>query len=106
MVNGIKGHAYTWSKSWIEFKAPNAWGVYSLGDKRGGVIFVGRGNIRERLLSHWNRQNSGDLAIWDHNPAYFRFELTPRPAERQAELVRDLKPSCVQATRLRFPKLW
>lgn len=29
-MNEIKGHDYTWSKSWIEFKAPNAQGVYSL----------------------------------------------------------------------------
>lgn len=63
---GIKGHEYTWSKSWIEFKAPDAPGVYCLRDKEGKVLFIGKGKVRERLLSHWNRENSTDEAIWNH----------------------------------------
>lgn len=80
-----KSHNYAWSKAWIDFQAPNATGVYWLRDKEGKTLFVGKGNVRERLLSHWNRENSTDLAIWDHSPATFRFELTRHPAERQAE---------------------
>jgi hypothetical protein len=38
-------------------------------------------DIRERLLSHWNHEKPGDLAIWDHNPATFRFELSAHPAQ-------------------------
>lgn len=91
-------HAYVWSKAWIEFQAPSAQGVYWLRDKEGRTIFVGKGNIRERLLGHWNHEKPADLAIWSHNPATFRFELTGRPAERQAELVRELKPLCQPAT--------
>ena len=45
-MTGIKGHDYTWSNSWIEFKAPNAQGVYCLLDKEGNVLFIGKGNIR------------------------------------------------------------
>jgi len=90
----IKGHDYTWSQSWIEFKAPNALGVYCLRGKDGKVIFIGKGNILERLLSHWLKENSADAAIWDHAPATFRFELTTHPAEREAELIRELNPSC------------
>lgn len=101
-----KSHDNTWSKSWIEFEAPNAQGVYSLRDKEGKVIFVGKGNIRERLLSHWNRQDAADLAIWDHDPASFRFELTRHPAARAAELIRELKPVCGQPTHPKFPKFW
>ncbi len=93
-MKDIQGHDYTWTKSWIEFKAPNEPGVYSLRDREGRLIYVGKGNIRERLLSHWNRENSTDLAIWSHNPRTFRFELTRHPAERQAELVRELHPIC------------
>ena len=39
----IKGHDYTWSNSWIEFKAPSAQGVYCLRDKQGKVVFIGAG---------------------------------------------------------------
>lgn len=105
-MRGIKSHDYSWSKSWIEFRVPNAQGVYSIQDKAGKVIFVGKGNVRERLLKHWDRKNSIDASLWNYNPATFRFELTDRPAEREAELVHDLKPPCNQAARSRFPKFW
>jgi excinuclease UvrABC nuclease subunit len=89
-----KSHDYAWSKSWIEFKAPNEQGVYWLRDKEGKTLFVGKGNVRERLLSHWYKENSTDLAIWGHDPATFRFELTNNPAQREAELIRELHPAC------------
>ena len=41
-MSGIKGHDYTWSKSWIEFKAPDALGVYCL---RGWRIRSGIWNV-------------------------------------------------------------
>lgn len=102
----IKGHDYTWSQSWIEFKAPNAQGVYSLLNKDGKALFIGKGNIRERLLSHWNQENSTDAEIWSYAPTFFRFELTTRPAEREAELIREFKPSCNPVAHSRFPKFW
>jgi hypothetical protein len=97
-----KSHDYAWTKSWIEFKAPNEQGVYWLRDKDGKALFVGKGNILERLLSHWNHEKPADLAIWDHNPATFRFELSAHPADRHAELVRELKPLCQPAPRSIF----
>jgi hypothetical protein len=83
-----KTHAYAWSVSWIEFTAPNVQGVYWLRDKEGNTIFIGKGNVRERLLGHWNRTNpAADLAIWNHSPQSFRFELTNHPARREAKLL-------------------
>lgn len=102
----IRGQDYTWSKPWIEQIAPNSQGVYCLQDKEGKVLFIGKGKVRERLLSHWNRQNSADAAIWDHSPAVFRFELTAHPDDREADLIRALKPSCNPAPRSKFPKFW
>lgn len=90
----------------IEFKAPNALGVYCIQDKDGKVLVIGKGKVRERLLSHWNHENSTDAAIWDHNPVIFRFELTTDPAEREAELIQELKPSCNPVANSRFPKFW
>jgi excinuclease UvrABC nuclease subunit len=95
-----------WSRSWIEFKAPNSQGVYCLRDEEGNVLFIGKGKIRERLLSHWNRENPADEAIWDHAPSIFRFELTARPDKREAELIKELKPSCIPTAHSRFPKFW
>ena len=81
---GIKGHGYTWNQSWIQFKAPSASGIYCLLDKHGKVIFIGKGNIRERLLGHWNQENSADAEPWNYAPATFRFELTTQPAKEFA----------------------
>jgi excinuclease UvrABC nuclease subunit len=105
-LNENKSLCYTWSKSWIEYKAPNAEGVHSIRDKEVKVIFIGKGNIRQRLLSHWNRENPTDASILDHDPATFQFELTNRPAEREAELIRELKPTCRQMSHSKFPKFW
>ena len=69
-----KSRDYAWNKGWIEFEAPNAHGVYWLRAKDGQTIYVGKGNIRQRLLSHWDHKKPGDLAIWDRNPATFAFE--------------------------------
>jgi len=80
-MKDIRGHDYLLNQSWIEFKAPNAQGVYCLRDKEGKVIFIGKGNVRERLLSHWNHGSSTDAAICSYAPATFRFELTGHPAE-------------------------
>ncbi|HEX5412292.1 MAG TPA: hypothetical protein VFZ27_10565 [Terriglobia bacterium] len=105
-MSGIKGHDYTWSKPWIEFKAPAAPGVYYLRDKEGKALFIGKGKVCKRLLSHWNRESSTDEAIWDHGPATFCFELATHPAEREAELIQELKPTCNPVAHPRFPKFW
>ena len=101
-----KSHDYAFNKSWIEFKAPNPQGAYCLRDKQGRVLFIGKGKVRERLLSHWNRENSTDAEIWSHSPVTFRFELTTHPAKREAELIQELKPSCNTVTHSLFPKFW
>ena len=44
-----KSRDYAWNEGWIEFEAPNAQGVCWLRAKDGQTIFVGKGNIRERL---------------------------------------------------------
>jgi excinuclease UvrABC nuclease subunit len=105
-MKGIRGQDFTWSKPWIEYRAPNSQGVYCLRDKEGKVLFIGKGRVRERLLSHWNRENPNDAAIWDHAPAVFRFEVIPHPDRLVADLIRELKPSCNPMTRSRFPKFW
>jgi len=87
-------------------QGPNAEGVYCLRDKEGKVLFIGKGKVRERLLSHWDRENSADRAIWDHDPATFQFELTNNPALREAELIREPKSPCNPVAHSHFPKFW
>lgn len=106
MLTELESRHYAWSRSWIEFKAPNAEGVYSIRDEEGKAIFIGRGNIRQRLLSHWNRENSADAVVWNYDPCSFHFELTDHPADREAELIRELKPTCRQTSHSKFPKFW
>ena len=43
-----KSHAYACIRSWVEFKAPNAEGVYWIRDREGKTLFVGKSNVRER----------------------------------------------------------
>lgn len=105
-VKGIKGHDYTWSKSWIEFKAPDAPGVYCLRDKEGKALLIGKGKVRERLLVIGAGKNSTDEAIWGRGRTTFQFELTTHPADREAELIQELKPSCNPIAHSRFPKFW
>ncbi len=69
---------YAWNKGWIEFEAPNAQGVYWLRAKDGQTIFVGKGNIRQRLLSHWDHEKPGDLAVRkDPSPGGCAATLSP-----------------------------
>jgi excinuclease UvrABC nuclease subunit len=89
-----KSHVYAWGIWWIEFKVPSAEGVYSIRNKEGQVLYVGKGNVRERLLSHWNKRNSGDEAIWSRAPYSFRYELTDDPEWLEDELIRVLRPPC------------
>lgn len=62
--------SYAWSK-WLR-------------DKEGKAIFVGKGNVLERLLSHRYSQNPTDAAIWSNRPHTFRFELTDNLDQRAA----------------------
>ncbi len=59
---GIKGRAYLWSPQWISFEVPSANGVYLVRNKEGAVLHVGKGDLRERLLSHWNRESPADAS--------------------------------------------
>ena len=90
---GIKGPNYVWGRAWIEFKTPNAEGLYWIRNKEGKVLCIGKGNVRERLSSHWYRENAGDTLVWSGLPHSFCFELTDDSRKREAELLRELKPA-------------
>lgn len=54
-------------------------------------IYVGRGNIRERLLAHLNGDNP---CITREKPSHFVREVTSRSQSRERALILELDPIC------------
>ncbi len=74
----------------VEKLSSNQFGVYGL-FKEGVWIYIGKGDIRQRLLDHLNGDNPYiTLAQPDHWVA----ELTPNADAREKELIREYNPVC------------
>ena len=74
----------------IESFDPNQIGVYGL--YCGGLwIYVGRGNIRVRLLGHLNGDNH---CITRSQPTHWVAEVTTDMVARKKKLQRELRPVC------------
>ena len=56
-------------------------------------IYVGRGDIKQRLLAHLNGDNP---CILKENPTHFVAELAQYPEKRERELIIELAPVCNQ----------
>ena len=75
----------------IETLNPNQIGVYGL-FKQNAWVYVGRGDIRERLLDHLNGDNSH---ITEQHPTHWVGEVIQGdPAARERQLILELQPSC------------
>jgi hypothetical protein len=85
-----KGKPYT--KSDVESIAEGQIGVYGI-YKSGAWIYVGRGDIRERMLAHLNGDNS---CITNAKPTGWCAEVTNNSVAREKELIEELSPSCSQ----------
>ncbi len=83
--------------SWHKFPeeinmAPNAEGVYILGDADQTPVYVGRSdNIYERLSEHPDPSNS---CLQRKNIKYFAFEETYNSEQREQELIEEYDPEC------------
>jgi hypothetical protein len=70
---------------------PGQVGVYGL-FVNGRWIYVGKGDIRDRLLAHLNGDNS---CITRSQPTHWVDEVTKGdPSEREKELILELNPVC------------
>ncbi len=70
---------------------PDQNGVYGI-YKSGVWIYVGKGDIRERLLAHLNGDNP---SILSNNPTHWVDEvIAGDPSSREEELILELKPVC------------
>lgn len=69
----------------------NADGVYGLYVGNGPWIYVGKGNIRSRLLAHAQGDNA---SITREKPTFWRAEVTASMDKREKELILELNPKC------------
>jgi len=75
----------------VESLALNQHGVYGL-LKEGVWIYIGKGDIRQRLLDHLNGDNS---CILQHQPTHWVDEvIAGDPSAREEELIREISPIC------------
>ena len=75
----------------VEALNPNQFGVYGL--FKGGVwIYVGKGDIRKRLLDHFNGDNP---CISRKQPTHWVDEvINGDPSMREKQLILELGPCC------------
>ncbi len=81
------------TKTDVESLTPNQYGVYGI-FRQGRWIYVGRGDIRQRLLTHLNGDNPSILL---ESPTHWVGEvLTGDPSIREKELILECSPCCNQ----------
>ena len=80
------------TKQDIESLNPNQYGVYGI-FKQNQWIYVGKGDIKTRLLSHLNGENP---CIAGARPTHWVAELCvdPKMSSREKELIIELDPPC------------
>ena len=74
----------------IEALSPNQNGCYGL-FKQGTWIYVGKGDIRTRLLAHFNRDNS---CIARQAPTHWVDMVTANMDQMEKDLILELDPLC------------
>ena len=82
----------TFNKAGIEDLTPNQFGCYGI-YREGVWIYVGKGDIRERLLDHLNGDND---CITIENPTHYVAEVTAIADGREKQLILELSPVCNQ----------
>ena len=79
------------AKANIEALNPNQIGVYGL-FRHGVWVYVGKADIRQRLLDHLNGDNP---CITRENPTHWVDEVTSGdPSIRERQLITELQPVC------------
>lgn len=87
----VKQAPRVFSRAEVEALAPNQRGVYGL-FRDGLWVYVGKGDIRQRLLDHLNGDNP---FITSARPTYWVGEvLQGDPSSREKQLIAELSPAC------------
>ena len=74
----------------VESINPGQNGVYGL-FRTGTWVYIGRGDIRDRLLKHLNGDNP---CITREVPTSWMSEVTPNDIQREKELIAEFDPVC------------
>jgi len=80
------------TKAGIEVITPGQNGVYGL-FRENRWVYVGRGDIRARLLDHLG---GGNPCIAREVPTHWVAEVTTNDVAREKELILELQPACNQ----------
>jgi len=81
-----EGRPFT--KEGVEWLKPNQYGVYGL-FRSDAWVYVGRGDIRTRLLDHLN---GGNPRITREKPTHYVAEVTSNDETREKQLITELNP--------------
>ncbi len=84
----IKQDPRPFTKQGIEILNPNQNGVYGI-FRNDTCVYVGRGDIRARLLDHLS---GGNPRITRERPTHFFAELAQNDVAREKELIIELNP--------------
>jgi hypothetical protein len=82
--------ARPYTKDVVRRLADSQMGVYGI-LRNQEWIYIGSGDIKERLLAHLNGDNP---CILKENPTHFVAELAQYPVSREKELTNELGPIC------------
>ena len=74
----------------IESVNPGQIGVYGI-FTLAGCVYIGRGDIRERLLAHLNGDN---VLIAQQRPTHWLSVVTANHVKREKELIVEFQPMC------------
>jgi hypothetical protein len=80
------------TRAGIQWLNPGQMGVYGI-FRDGTWVYVGSGDIRQRLLDHLNGDNP---AIVAQRPSHYVAEVTPYYILREKELIQECRPVCNQ----------
>ncbi|MGH6735017.1 MAG: hypothetical protein ACRECX_02905 [Methyloceanibacter sp.] len=76
------------TRAGIEWLNPGQRGVYGI-FRQGLWIYVGKGDLRNNLLTHFNGDNPD---ILKHQPTHYVTEVTANEDAREKQLQLELKP--------------
>ena len=89
----LSSDARAFNEAEIMAYEPDQMGVYGI--YRGGQwIYIGSGDIRERLLSHLRGGNATDACIKASEPSHWTAEVTSNHRGREGVLIREFDPPC------------
>jgi excinuclease UvrABC nuclease subunit len=87
----IAGDKYPFTRQNVD-RSPEGKGVYGLvKDANETIVYIGRGNIRERLQAHFNGDND---CITEQAPTHYYREVCSNSIAREKELLRAYRTLC------------